>query len=76
MVVDGFEEMLVQSERQPLVFAVALHPCLFGQPHRLRRLRTALQPIAPPPASGGPPPPPPRAIATAYADVEAAGERG
>ena len=46
MVTDGFEEMLAQSERQPLVFAVALHPYLFGQPHRLRRLRTTLAAIA------------------------------
>ena len=72
-VVDGFDEMLDQSARQPLVFAVALHPYLFGQPHRLRRLRTALKAIAHRPGTWWTTP---GAIAAAYAGVEGGVERG
>lgn len=43
MIVDQFDELLEQSERQPLVCGVALHPFVVGQPFRLRRLRRALQ---------------------------------
>jgi hypothetical protein len=43
MVVDQFDEMLEQSERHPLVMNVSVHPYLFGQPFRLRSLRSALQ---------------------------------
>jgi peptidoglycan/xylan/chitin deacetylase (PgdA/CDA1 family) len=43
MIVDQFEEMLAQSQRQPLVFGLALHGYIIGQPYRIRRLRTALQ---------------------------------
>ncbi len=39
MIVDAFDEMLLQSADQPLVLGVALHPYIVGQPHRLRRLR-------------------------------------
>ncbi len=46
MIVDGFDEQLRQSERQPLVFGIALHPYIVGQPHRLRPLRAALEHIA------------------------------
>ena len=42
MVVDQFDEMLEQSERHPLVMNVSVHPYVFGQPFRLRRLRSAL----------------------------------
>lgn len=45
-IVDGFEEMLALSAAQPLVFGIALHPYIVGQPHRLRRLREALAQIA------------------------------
>ncbi|WP_417674872.1 polysaccharide deacetylase family protein [Roseibium sp.] len=45
MIVDNFEEMLAQSEDQPLVMGIALHPYLFGQPYRLRHLRRALAKI-------------------------------
>ncbi|MFL6571539.1 MAG: polysaccharide deacetylase, partial [Burkholderiales bacterium] len=38
-VVDQFDEMLAQSERHALVMNVSLHPYVFGQPFRLRRLR-------------------------------------
>src|ERR1044071_330464 len=41
-VVDQFDEMLAQSERHALVMNVSLHPYVFGQPFRLRRLRSAL----------------------------------
>lgn len=70
---DGFAEMLDQSARQPLVFAVALHPYLFGQPHRLRRLRIALKAIAHRPGTWWTTP---GAIAAAYVGVEGAVERG
>jgi hypothetical protein len=43
MLVDQFEEMLEQSERQPLVFCASLHGFIVGQPFRLRPLRQALK---------------------------------
>ena len=43
---DGFDEMLAQSARAPLVMGIALHPYIVGQPHRLRPLREALAHIA------------------------------
>jgi peptidoglycan/xylan/chitin deacetylase (PgdA/CDA1 family) len=46
MIVDNFDEMLEQSTRQPLVFGIALHACITGQPFRLRHLRRALAHIA------------------------------
>jgi peptidoglycan/xylan/chitin deacetylase (PgdA/CDA1 family) len=46
MVIDQFEEMLLQSRQQPLVMGIALHPYLVGQPHRLRHLRRALSHMA------------------------------
>jgi allantoinase len=46
MIVDQFEEMLRQSERQPLVCGIALHTMVMGQPYRLRVLREALRHIA------------------------------
>jgi peptidoglycan/xylan/chitin deacetylase (PgdA/CDA1 family) len=45
MLVDTFEEMLMQSAKQSLVMGIALHPYLVGQPHRLRPLRRALRTI-------------------------------
>ncbi|MFK7745896.1 MAG: polysaccharide deacetylase family protein [Roseobacter sp.] len=42
---DNFDEMLDQSEHQPLVMGIALHPYLVGQPYRLRALRRVLQHI-------------------------------
>jgi peptidoglycan/xylan/chitin deacetylase (PgdA/CDA1 family) len=44
-VVRQFEEMVEQSERAPLVFAISLHTMVFGQPHRLRALRDGLRRI-------------------------------
>jgi allantoinase len=46
LIIDNFEEMLRQSERQPLVMGIALHAYLMGQPYRLRHLRRALEHIA------------------------------
>jgi allantoinase len=43
MIVDQFEEMLEQSQRQPLVFALSLHGFIVGQPFRLRPLRQAIR---------------------------------
>ncbi len=45
-IIDGFDEMLEQSRRAPLVMGIALHPYIVGQPHRLRPLRRALDHIA------------------------------
>jgi allantoinase len=46
MIVDQYEEMLRQSERQPLVCGIAIHTMIVGQPYRLRVLRDALRHIA------------------------------
>ncbi len=46
MVIDNFDEMLLQSQREPLVMGIALHPYIVGQPYRLRHLRRALQHLA------------------------------
>jgi hypothetical protein len=43
MIVDQFEELLEQSERQTVVFALSLHGFIVGQPFRLRPLRQAIQ---------------------------------
>src|SRR5260370_8333917 len=45
MVTDQFDEMLAQSKKYPLVFSVALHPFIIGQPFRLRAFRGALRHI-------------------------------
>jgi peptidoglycan/xylan/chitin deacetylase (PgdA/CDA1 family) len=41
-IIDCYDEMVEQSQAQPLVMGIALHPYLVGQPHRLRQLRRAL----------------------------------
>lgn len=43
MVIDHFEEMLRQSRDQPLVYGLALHTFVVGQPFRLTHLRNALK---------------------------------
>lgn len=43
MIIDQFDEMLVQSRQQALVFGIALHPYIVGQPFRIKQLRRALQ---------------------------------
>jgi allantoinase len=45
MIVDQFDEMLMQSRKYPLVFSVALHPFIIGQPFRLHAFRGALKHI-------------------------------
>jgi peptidoglycan/xylan/chitin deacetylase (PgdA/CDA1 family) len=45
MIKDQFDEMLDQSRKYPLVFSVALHPFIIGQPFRLRAFRDALRHI-------------------------------
>jgi hypothetical protein len=45
MVIDQFDEMLEQSRKYPLVFAVSVHPFIIGQPFRLRAFRDALRHI-------------------------------
>ena len=42
MIVHQFEEMLKQSEKQPLALGIALHTMIVGQPYRLHALREAL----------------------------------
>ena len=42
MIVDTFDEMLLQAKTAPLVMGIALHAYLVGQPHRLKHLRRAL----------------------------------
>src|SRR5262249_35532708 len=46
LIVDQFDEMLVQSERQPLVCPISLHPFVVGRPYRLPQLRRALGHVA------------------------------
>jgi allantoinase len=46
MLIDNFDEMLLQSQQQSLVMGIALHPYIVGQPYRLRHLRRALQHIS------------------------------
>ena len=43
MIVDQFDEMLEQSEKHPIVFALSLHGFIVGQPFRLRPLRQAIK---------------------------------
>jgi peptidoglycan/xylan/chitin deacetylase (PgdA/CDA1 family) len=43
MIVNQFEVMIAQCERQPLVFALGLHAYVAGQPFRLHALRKALR---------------------------------
>jgi len=45
MIVDHFDEMLLQSAKYPLCFNIVLHPFVIGQPFRLRALRRALDHI-------------------------------
>jgi hypothetical protein len=45
MIVDQFDEMMLQSRKYPLVFAIAVHPFIIGQPFRLHAFREALRHI-------------------------------
>jgi peptidoglycan/xylan/chitin deacetylase (PgdA/CDA1 family) len=46
MIIDQYDEMKQQSQEQPLVYGIALHAYIVGQPFRLRHLRRALTHIA------------------------------
>jgi allantoinase len=46
MIVDQFDEMLLQCSDEALVMGIALHAYIAGQPFRLRHLRRALMHIA------------------------------
>jgi allantoinase len=46
MMIDQFDEMLLQSRKWPLVCTIVVHPFIIGQPFRLRALRRALTHIA------------------------------
>jgi hypothetical protein len=39
MMIDQFDEMLVQSKKWPLVCTIVIHPFIIGYPFRLRALR-------------------------------------
>ncbi|GGB20866.1 polysaccharide deacetylase [Allosediminivita pacifica] len=45
LIVWSFDEMLKQSEKQPLVMPVSLHTFLMGRPYRIPELRRAFQHI-------------------------------
>jgi allantoinase len=45
MIVDQFDEMLDQSRKYPLVFAVSVHSFIIGQPFRLHAFRGAVRHI-------------------------------
>ncbi|MBT6275377.1 MAG: polysaccharide deacetylase family protein [Chromatiales bacterium] len=44
-IIDQFDEMLAQSESQPLVCPISLHPFVVGRSYRLRPLRKAFEHI-------------------------------
>lgn len=46
LLIDQFDEMLVQGARQPIVFNLSLHPYLIGHAFRLRQFRRLLAHIA------------------------------
>jgi len=46
MIIDNFDEMLQQSASQSLVFGIALHAFIVGQPFRLKQLRRAFTHIS------------------------------
>jgi hypothetical protein len=45
MATDQFHEMLEQSRKYPLVFAVSVNPLIIGQPFRLRGFRDVVRHI-------------------------------
>ena len=45
MVIDQFDELLMQSRGQPLCMGIALHAMVIGQPFRMKHLRRALEHI-------------------------------
>ena len=51
MIIDNFDEMLRQSRGQPLVYGIALHAFIMGQPFRIKALRRAFEHITKPNAA-------------------------
>jgi allantoinase len=47
MIIDGFDEMLEQSDRDghPMICPISLHPFVVGRPYRIRELRRAFEHI-------------------------------
>jgi hypothetical protein len=43
MIIENLDEMLEQSQEQPLVYGVSIHAFLVGQPFRLRHFRRAME---------------------------------
>ena len=46
MIIDNFEQMLIDSEKHPLIFPISVHTFVVGQPFRVLQLRKALAYIA------------------------------
>jgi allantoinase len=46
MAIDQFDEMLAQSDKQPLALGITIHSFIVGQPFRLRQFRRVLNRIA------------------------------
>jgi hypothetical protein len=46
MAIDQFDEMLAQSDKQPLALGITIHSFIVGQPFRLRQFRRVLERIA------------------------------
>ena len=46
LLIDQFDEMLTQSERQPITFNLSLHPFLIGHAFRLKHLRRVIEHLA------------------------------
>jgi allantoinase len=42
MIVDQFQELMRRSAKYPLIFSIAVHPFIIGQPFRMEGLRRAL----------------------------------
>ncbi len=42
MAIDNLDEMLLQAERQPLVYGLTIHTFIVGQPFRIRQFRRVL----------------------------------
>jgi hypothetical protein len=43
IIIESLDEMLEQSQEQPLVYGVSIHAFLVGQPFRLRYFRRAME---------------------------------
>ena len=43
MIIDHFTELAENSDDLPMVMGIAVHPYIMGQPHRIYKLRQALE---------------------------------